>query len=94
MLNCFDATGYISLHPPQKNYINRTVPFFPIVSSMRLLCIIPLPPSRGPCVIRAKEGPPPQGVSLLYLDYLYQYLITLINFNKSNIWSIQFYNIR
>lgn len=59
MLNSFDATGSISLHPPKK-YINRTVPFFPIVSSMRLQ-YHSSPVKQRAVRNKKKEGAPHQG---------------------------------
>ena len=40
VLNPFDATGAISLHPHKKNYINRTVPFFTRFISKTILRLL------------------------------------------------------
>ena len=64
MLNCFDATGSISLPPPKITSIEPSR-----FSQLFHQCgfnIIPLPSSRGPCIKTAKEGSPITGVSLLY----------------------------
>ena len=48
-----------------KNHINRTVPFFPIVSSIRLHGIMTLPSSSRASVSKQSKEGSPLGVSLL-----------------------------